>query len=134
MEKCNDLARLQQLLAPNSFARALGTRRFQRALGKRPIYFQSASCQERAGRDAYPGYFRRAASRRRIGCSGNAYAAHLAAARKGREVERLRVLVWAKDHGDDISDIRTARELARRKAAAAARRESKYLSAHELAK
>ena len=63
-----------------------------------------------------------------------AYAAHLAAARIGRVVERLRALIRAKDHGDDISDFRTGRELARRKAAAAIRRKLKYLSATELAK
>src|SRR5262245_13978474 len=76
----------------------------------------------------------RGGSGRPIGYSENGYASHLAAARKGRIVERLRVLVWTKNHGNDISDFRTSRELARRKAAAAVRSELKYLSANEIAK
>src|SRR5262245_58610874 len=69
---------------------------------------------------------------RPIGYSENGYASHLAAARKGRIVERLRVLVWTKNHGNDISDFRTSRELARRKAAAAVRSELQYQSAKQM--
>src|SRR5262245_29531185 len=63
-----------------------------------------------------------------------AYAAHLAAARKGRVVERLRVLMRTKDHSDGAAGAQARHELARRKAATAVRRELKYLSANELAK
>src|SRR5262247_1942621 len=40
-----------------SFARALGTHRFQRALGKRLIEKKLVTCREHAGSDAYPGVF-----------------------------------------------------------------------------
>jgi hypothetical protein len=62
-----------------------------------------------------------------------AYAAHLAAARKGRVIERLRVLMRAKDHSDGAAGAQARRELARRKTAGAVRGELKYLSANELA-
>ena len=62
-----------------------------------------------------------------------AYAAHLAAARKGRVIKRLRVLMRAKDQSDGAAVAQTCHEFARRKTATAVRRELKYLSAHELA-